>query len=80
MSENVKDTARAFAAAKAIIDGRDPSKEYAAILVTAEHAIAAILLAVMNRDARKAAAMLNEGLIQGIEHRLALHASKGGAA
>lgn len=80
MSENVKDTARAFAAAKAIIDGRDPSKDCAAILVTAEHAFAAVLLAVMERDARKAAAMLNEGLIQGIEQRLALYASKGGAA
>ncbi|CAM5403958.1 hypothetical protein AFEL58S_02079 [Afipia felis] len=78
MNENIKDTARAIAACKAIIDARDPSKDCAAILVTAEHAFAAVLLAVMNRDPRRAAAMLNEGLVQGIEDRLALYASKGG--
>ncbi|MBN9600873.1 MAG: hypothetical protein J0G28_14530 [Afipia sp.] len=80
MSENQKDTQRALAAAKAIIDGRDPFRDYASILVTAEHAFAATLLAVMDRDPRKAAAMLNEGLVQGIENRLALYASKGHAA
>lgn len=79
MSESEKDTTRSITAAKAIVDGRDPSKDYAAILVTAEHAFAAVLLTVMDRDPRKAAAMLNEGLVQGIERRLALFASKGGA-
>lgn len=79
MSEAEKDTGRAFIAAKAIIDGRDPSADRASILVTAEHAFAALLIACMDRDPRKAAAMLNEGLIPGIEQRLALYASKGGA-
>ena len=70
------DTARALAAAKAVIDGRDPEKEAAKILVTAEHAIACILLATHGQDPRKAAAMLNEGLVPGIEERLAYYASK----
>lgn len=76
MSENVKDTHRALAAAKAIIDGRDPVAQQSSVLVTAEHAFAALLLAVMGGDARKAAAMLNEGLIPGIEQRLAYYSSK----
>lgn len=79
MSENQIDTARAIAAARAIFDGRDPSVDRASILVTAEHAFAAVLIACMGRDPRKAAAMLNEGLIPGIESRLALYASKGDA-
>ncbi|MBB4277062.1 hypothetical protein [Rhizobium mongolense] len=77
MAENVKDTARALSATKAIIDGRDPVENFAAILVTAEHAIATVLLACM-ADPRKAAAMLNEGLVQGVEQRLSYYASKGG--
>lgn len=77
MNENEKDTARAIAACKAIIDGRDPSKDFALILVTEEHAVASLLLMVMDHDPRKAAAILNEGLVQGIEQRLALYASKG---
>lgn len=52
---NVMDTQRALAAAKAIIDGRDPSTDYASILVTAEHAFAVVLLACMGGDPRKAA-------------------------
>lgn len=79
MAENVKDTHRALRAAKEIIDGRDPATEYSAILVTTEHAIASILLLCMG-DPRKAAAMLNEGLLQGVEARLSLYASKGGAS
>lgn len=78
MSENVKDTPRALAAAKAIIDGRDPVAQQSSILVTAEHAFATILLACMGGDPRKAAAMLNEGLIPGIEQRLAFYAAKTG--
>lgn len=80
MSENHKDTLRAFAACKSIIDGRDLSVDRGSILVTAEHAIAALLIVTMDRDPRKAAAMLNEGLVQGVEQRLALYASKEGAA
>lgn len=72
------DTQRAFAAGKAIIDGRDVFTDSASILVTTEHAVASVLLMLMGQDPRKAAAMLNEGLVQGIEHRLALFASKTG--
>lgn len=79
MSENVNDTVRAIAAAKAIIDDRDPIAKQAQILVTAEHAIAAVLVAVMG-DARLAAGMLNNGLVPGIEERLSYYASKGGEA
>lgn len=79
MGENKKDTERAIAAAKAIFDGRDPTKDCSSILVTAEHAFAAVLIACMNGDPRKAAAMLNEGLIPGIEERCAFYASKRGA-
>ena len=79
MSANVNDTVRAIASAKAIIDGRDPIEKRSEILVTTEHAIAAVLLTVMG-DARLAAGMLNNGLVPGIEERLAHYASKGGAA
>ncbi|MGZ2455497.1 hypothetical protein [Rhizobium anhuiense] len=77
MSENVKDTQRAFLAAKAILDGRDPVANRSAVLVTTEHAIAAVLLACMDRDPRMAAMMLNEGLVQGIEQRLSYYAAGG---
>ncbi|AEG52530.1 hypothetical protein [Sinorhizobium meliloti] len=80
MTQNLKDTSRALAAANEIIDGRNPFTEYSSVLVTAEHAFAVVLLACMGGDPRKAAAMLNEGLVQGIEERLALYASKGLAA
>jgi len=76
MSDNVKDTYRALTAANAIIDGRDPVADKSKILVTTEHAIAAILLTLMG-DPRKASAMLNEGLVQGVEERLSYYASKG---
>ncbi|WJR66997.1 hypothetical protein QTA58_22875 [Neorhizobium sp. CSC1952] len=78
MSENVKDTERAMIAAKAILDGRNPVAHQAEVLVTAEHAIATILLVCMEGDPRKAAGMLNEGLVPGIEQRLALFAANGG--
>jgi len=72
------DTQRAFAACKAVIDGRNPFTEGSAVLVTAEHAFAVVLLACCGGNARMAAAMLNEGLVQGIEERLSLWESKGG--
>ena len=75
MSEAAKDPGRALAATKAIIDGRDLEKDFGAILVTTEHAIAMLLVGLM-RDPRKAAAMLNEGLLEGVENRLSLYASK----
>lgn len=77
MAENIKDTQRALLAAKAIIDNRDPSDKRSAILVTAEHAVASLLLVLFDGNPRLAASMLNEGLVPGIEDRLAYHASKG---
>lgn len=75
MSENAKDTQRSLAAVKAILDHRDPVKDCSAVLVTAEQAIALLLLACMGTP-KLAAGMLNEGLLQGVEERLALYASK----
>jgi hypothetical protein len=78
--DHAKDTQRALAACKAIVDGRDPSRHSSAILVTAEHTFAVVLLATCGGNPRLAAAMLIEGLVQGIEERLSLWESKGGAA
>lgn len=75
MEENKKDVQRALAAARAIIDGRHPTEDYSKILVTAEHTIATLLLALF-RDPRIAAAMMNEGLAPGVEVRLSMYASK----
>lgn len=72
MSEAAKDTFRAKRAAAEIIDGRTVDAQ---IMVTLEHTVATVLIALY-RDPRKAAGMLNEGLVQGIEGRLALFASK----
>lgn len=76
MTEPQKDTQRALAAAKLIIDGRDPSADHGAILVTLEGLVSLVLLAVMGNDEKKAAAMLNEGLVPGVEERIALAASR----
>ena len=75
MSEAEEDTRRAILAGRAIIDGRSLELEFAPIMVTLEHAVASVLLCLI-RDPRKASAMLNEGLLQGVEGRLALYASK----
>ncbi len=77
MTEAQLDTMRAIAAVNEILDGRDPKSDYAAIPVTAEHTIAALLLMLMG-DPRKAASMLNEGLLQGVEDRLSLYLSRKG--
>ena len=73
MTEAGKDTDRALQAARAIIDRRDVAKDFGAIMVTAEHAIATLLIALMGGNPRKAAAMLNEGLVEGVENRLSLY-------
>lgn len=73
--ENKKDTQRAIAAVRCVLDGRDPHKHGMAALVTMEHTVALMLLAVMDTP-EKAVAMLNEGLVQGVEERLALYNSK----
>ena len=75
MSEAQNDTKRALAAARLIFDGRDPKSDFGAVLVTLEHAVATVLLTVM-RDPAKAAALLNEGLVPGVEERLAFYSSK----
>ena len=72
-----EDTKRAIAAMKLIFNGRDPSTDYAAILVTLEHVVAGSLLATMGGDHRKAALMLIEALEPGVEARIAFSASKG---
>lgn len=76
MTEPERDTQRAVSAAKLIIDERDLSADSSAILVTLEHHIALVLLAVMDQNPTKAAAMLNEGLVAGVEDRLALAAAR----
>ena len=76
MNEPQKDTQRALAAAKIIFDGRDPQADAGAVMTTLEGLVTLVLLAVMGRDERKAAGMLNEGLVPGVEGRLALHTSR----
>jgi hypothetical protein len=76
MTEPQKDTQRAIAAAKLIIDGRDPNADSSSILVTLEGLVSLVLLATMGNDPSKAAGMLNEGLVPGVEERIALAASR----
>ncbi len=76
MSEAAKDMERYIAAARAIIDGRHPLTDRGAIMVTLEGAVAATLIFVMGGDHRAAVAMLNEGLLEGVESRIALGASR----
>ncbi|MBG6178313.1 hypothetical protein IWQ55_006171 [Labrenzia sp. EL_208] len=73
MSEAKKDTKRALVAAKAILDDRDTGHA-AGIMVTLEHTVAGILLLLYPHDV--AARMLNEGLVQGVEKRIAMHQAK----
>jgi len=76
MTDPQRDTKRTIAAAKEILADRDPITDRGAVMVTLEGTVSAILLLVMGGDHKKAAAMLNEGLIQGVENRLAYAASK----
>lgn len=70
------ETRRTLAAVKAVCDGRDPATDMPAIMVTLEGTVAAVLTAVMGGDHRKAAVMLHEGLLEGVERRLAHGAAK----
>lgn len=74
MSEARKDTERAQAAVRAIVADRGFA-DAAAIMVTAEHAVAALLL-VLYGTPERAAAMLNEALVPGIEERIARGAAR----
>lgn len=76
MHDAQKDVIRATSAMKEIVDGRDPQPNMGKIMVTLEHTVAGILLAVMGNDAKKAAGMLNEGLVPGVEKRLGMYAAK----
>ncbi len=67
------DTAHAVAVAKLLINGRDPVNDNS-VLVTLDHVIALILTVVMKKDARKAAIMLNEGVVPAVEERLTFYA------
>lgn len=75
-TEPTEDTRRALAAAKTIIDGRDLSADRGAIMVTLEHLVSTVLLAVMDRNPRMAVGMLNEGLVPGVEGRIAILEAK----
>ncbi len=76
MDESQIDTDRVFYASQEILGGRDPIADRHKIMVTLEGTVSAILLMVMGGDHEKAAAMLNEALVQGIEERLAHAAQK----
>ena len=76
MTEAEKDVIRAQAACRAIIDRRNIPADHCKILVTAEHAITALLLALYNGDTQMAECMFNEGLVPGVESRLRDYASK----
>ncbi|QFT69347.1 hypothetical protein FIU93_21350 [Labrenzia sp. THAF35] len=69
MSEAKRDTQRALKAAQEILDGRGMD-DAAAVMVTLEHAVATLLMALY-RDHAFAASMLNESLVPGIEARIA---------
>jgi len=76
MNDPQKDTKRTLAAAKKILADRDPISDRGAVMVTLEGTVSAILLLVMGGDHKKAAGMLNEGLVEGVERRIAYAASK----
>ena len=76
MTDPTEETRRYLAAAREIIANRDPERDRAAIMVTLEGAVATVLTIVMGGDHRLAAGMLNEGLVQGVEERLALGAER----
>lgn len=74
LPEEKKDTRRTIAASSAIFDGR-MRMHASSIMVTLEHTVAAVLLALYG-DPAKAAGMLNEALAPGIEARLAGYGAK----
>ena len=71
-----RDTKLALQAAKLILDGRDPVKDRAQVLITLDHTIATLLLVAMDGDPRKAAQMFNEGTVPHVEERLMLFAAR----
>lgn len=69
------DVLRATRAAEEIVDNRPPS-EFGRILVTLEHVIATVLIMSTGGDSRKAAGLLNEGIVPGVEGRLMMAEEK----
>lgn len=71
------DALRAVQAAKVICGDRDPrsDSDRGAVLVTMETLISIILITAMGTP-EKAARMLNDGVLQGVEARLAMYANK----
>lgn len=76
MTPPEKDTQRVVKTVKALLDGRDPQRALGEVMITLEGVVTATLLMVMNQDRRKAAGMLNEGLVEGVERRLAYSEQK----
>lgn len=78
MPDAKKDHTRALAACHEILDNRHPIADRASVLVTLEHTIAAMLIAVMDGKPLLAVGMLHEGVLPGVEERIALFASRQG--
>lgn len=76
MHDAQKDTQRALAAGREILDGRHPVHDRSTVLITLDHLIATVLIAAMEGDAKAAVGMLHEGIIPSVEERIALYASK----
>lgn len=76
MDEAQQDTQRAIAAARALLDGRDPETEAPQILITLDHLIAMMLVITQGGDHRKAVQMLHEGTVPHVEERIAIHANR----
>jgi len=76
MTPPERDTQRVVELTRILLDGRDPQRDLGEIMITLEGVVAATLLMVMNQDRRKAAGMLNEGLVEGVERRLAHSGTK----
>lgn len=76
MSQTSRDSQLAIEAAKLILDGRDPVKDRAQVLITLDHTIATLLLVAMDRDPKKAVQMFTEGTVPHVEERIMLFASK----
>lgn len=74
MSDSDGENKRVFTAMKAIADGRDPRKDGVAVMVTLEGVVAALMLMSNGGSPDRAVAMLHEGLVPGIEDRIALAA------
>ena len=76
MTPPEKDTQRVVKVVRELLDGRDPQADLGEVMITLEGVVTATLLMVMKQDRRKAAGMLNEGLVEGVERRLAYSARK----